>query len=87
MMGVLSIFDEKTLKAGYELLMENIEMEIPEGLIRCFGRSDNNFNQGSAFTTVGFQVSKLKKKGTLALELIKICKTQLEEFEILMMMT
>ncbi|GJW63085.1 hypothetical protein Tco_0114969 [Tanacetum coccineum] len=71
LMGVLSIFDREDLKAVYELVMEEYHDEIPEGY--------------PLTKEVLSQLLDLKleteEESTMALELIKFVKQQLEEFE------
>ncbi|GKE92959.1 hypothetical protein Tco_1574054, partial [Tanacetum coccineum] len=69
-MGVLSILDREDLKAVYELVMEKYQDEIPEGFDKVlWGDLLIMFNQ------------ETEEESTMALELIKFVKQQLEDFK------
>ncbi|GJY69525.1 hypothetical protein Tco_0472507 [Tanacetum coccineum] len=89
LMGVLSIFDREDLKAVYELVMEKYQDEIPEGFDKMlWGDLIIMFNQENRYPLTKEVLSQMldlkletEEDSTMALELIKFVKQQLEEFE------
>ncbi|GJT55546.1 hypothetical protein Tco_0990600 [Tanacetum coccineum] len=95
LMGVLSIFDREDLKAVYELVMKKYQDEIPKGFDKMLWGDlmiINGLvihmlveNRYPLTKEVLSQMLDLKleteEESTMALELIKFVKQQLEEFE------
>ncbi|GKB15702.1 hypothetical protein Tco_0849625 [Tanacetum coccineum] len=69
------------LKVIYELVMEEYKDRLPEGFDRMlWGDLMIMFNQGSTLTNVELKL-ETEEESSMALELIKFVKQQLEEFE------
>ncbi|GJV02863.1 hypothetical protein Tco_1336432 [Tanacetum coccineum] len=96
LMGVLSILDREDLKVIYELVMEEYKDRLPEGFDRMlWGDLMIMFNQGDTadfwdtqqdWNLISWKLHsssglETKEESSMALELIKFVKQQLEEFE------
>ncbi|GJR32928.1 hypothetical protein Tco_1109160 [Tanacetum coccineum] len=92
LMGVLSILDREDLKVIYELVMEEYKDKLPEGFDKMlWGDLMIMFNQGDTadfwdtqqnWKLISWKLhSSSGEESSMALELIKFVKQQLEEFE------
>ncbi|GJR61076.1 hypothetical protein Tco_1503238 [Tanacetum coccineum] len=96
LMGVLSILDREDLKVIYELVMEEYKDRLPEGFDRMlWGDMMIMFNQGDTadfwdtqqdWKLISWKLHsssglETEEESSMALELIKFVKQQLEEFE------
>ncbi|GJU96497.1 hypothetical protein Tco_1321253 [Tanacetum coccineum] len=91
-MGVLSILDREDLKVIYELVMEEYKDNLPEGFDKMlWGDLMIMFNQvfrkhipfmaKEVLSNMLELKSETEEESSMALELIKFVKQQLEEFE------
>ncbi|GJS55765.1 hypothetical protein Tco_0629127 [Tanacetum coccineum] len=88
-MGVLSILDRADLKVIYELVMEEYKDKLPEGFDKMlWGDLMIMFNQENRYPLAKEVLSNMlelkletEEESSMALELIKFVKQQLEEFE------
>ncbi|GJX25495.1 hypothetical protein Tco_0231791 [Tanacetum coccineum] len=89
LMGVLSILDREDLKVIYELVMEEYKDTLPEGFDKMlWGDLMIMFNQENRYPLAKEVLSNMlelkletEEESSMALELIKFVKQQLEEFE------